>query len=89
MSRVARTSAYGPVAQEGLPGNLDRIQKSSKVLTEFKVVSAKEAKEVIQFERVDLEHVEEWAQVAFPAEIDEKSREVGCAASMKQASSTT
>ena len=32
----------------------------------------KEAKEITQFERADLEHVEEWTQAAFPAEDDEK-----------------
>ena len=37
---------------------LERIQLSSKVLTEVKLVSAKEAKEIILLERVDLEHVE-------------------------------
>ena len=36
-SRVARTSANGSVVREGLSGNLDRTQKSSKVLTEFKL----------------------------------------------------
>ena len=51
--------------------NTQTVQKSSQVLTEFKLVSAKEAKEIIQFERVDLEHVEEWTKVPFPAEIDE------------------
>ena len=29
--------------------------------------SAQEAEEIIQYERVDLEHVEEWTQAAFPA----------------------
>ena len=52
--------------QEGLSGNLDRIHKSSKVLTEFKHVTAKEAKEMIQFE-----HVEEGTRAAVPAEMDE------------------
>ena len=36
------------------------------MLTEFKLVSAKEDKEIIQFDRVDPEHVEEWAQAALP-----------------------
>ena len=42
---------------------------SSKVLTECNLVSA--AEEIIHFERVDPKHVEELAQAAFPAEIDE------------------
>ena len=34
-------------------------------------MSANEAKEIIQFERVDPGHVEECRQAAFPAEIDD------------------
>ena len=36
-------------------------------------MSANEAKEIIQFERVDDGHVEEWTQATFPAEIDVKT----------------
>ena len=47
-------------------------------------MSSKEAKEIIQFERVDPGHVEECTQAAFPAEIDEHLAKRD-AASKKQA----
>ena len=53
-----------------MPSTNSPVHKSSKVLTEFKLVSAKEDKEITLFARVDPERVEEWTQAAFPAEID-------------------
>ena len=47
--RVTRTTA---VSRRHIP-TIQLVQKSSKVFTEFKLVSAKEAKDFTQFERVD------------------------------------
>ena len=62
------------------------VRKSSKMLTEFKLVSARRRKPIgsIRFERVDPAHVEEWTQAAVPAEIDEHLAKRD-AASRKQA----
>ena len=68
LGRVTRATA---VSRLQVP-NTQTVQKSLKVLSEFKLVSAKGAKEIIQFLNVSIvRHVEKWAQAAFPAEIDE------------------
>ena len=73
---VQKTQVFGRVTRATVVSRLpvpitQTVQKSSKVLTEFRLVSTKEDKEIIQFERVDPEHVEEWTPAALPAEIDE------------------
>ena len=83
LGRVTRATA---VSRLQVP-NTQTVQKSLKVLSEFKLVSAKGAKEIIQKERVDRGHVEKWAQAAFPAEIDEHLAKV-YATSKKPSSKT-